>query len=128
MISYERAKKVLEILNKNISHDCDTVNWIKFYDDESEEVNAAPEPSEVEHICVKYFIKLGAGAGSSAYIAIVDIDATSIPCFSLQINDFTEWRVGKILTNLESAHNCIKYGTIRPLQEESNRDEKGVKK
>lgn len=106
MIGYENATEVIEILTESI--DCDTVSWFKFCDDESEQKNAVPEPAEVEQICVKYFRKYEAGVDGSTPIAIVDIDVISAPCFSLQIVDFTELKVGKILTNIQSAHNCMK--------------------
>lgn len=106
MISYENAKEIIEILTKNTN--LDTVSWFKFWNDESEQKNAIPEPPEVECIYIKYFGKHEAGVGSSAPIATIDIDVISAPCFSLNVNDFAEFAVDAILTNVQSVHNWMR--------------------
>lgn len=106
MISYQNAKEIIEILTSGIN--CDTNNWIKFFTDVSEVKNATPEPSEVEHICIKYFEKYKANDGKTAPIAIIDIDLIYGESFSLSINDFTHFDIANILKNLERAHNCMK--------------------
>lgn len=102
MISYQSAKEIIEILTSGV--DFDTSNWIKLCDDESEAKNTTPETPEVEHIYIKYFEK----GDQSSPLATIDIDAFSGVYISFSSSDFTQWGIGNVLKNFQSAHNYIK--------------------